>query len=308
MNPLSDKYYVTEYIENNHPSFLLIPFRSEDIFINREINRQGANNVRRLLQQRHPNKHITITSGARRSLALALQQINKKKGVANNVNIKTTSDNFYISGCVTKTIEQTNTWAREAIDTDDIKLVNHEFGFSDNSVLQAKNALLIEDCAFSFNSKLEDGSLCGSKGTYSLYSFSKFFPIQLGGYLVSDEPIENDENPEMLKYVENVVGHYFQNIEEWSAVRLKNHQYYNEVFSELGCTPVFEANDKNIPGVYLFNLPKGVDGQKLKEYYWSRGVQSSVFYGRDAFFLPLNHFTSFSHIDFFADLFYAFER
>lgn len=308
MYPISDKYHLTEYFENNHPSFLLIPFRKADIYRNADIFKNNSFDLKELLSSRHPGKYITITSGARRSLSLVLNRINDLTEKTQNICIKTTSDNFYISGCVTKTIESSTTWSRTARTPNDILLINHEFGFADNRVLEIDKDTFIEDCAYSFASKLIDGSLCGSKATYSLYSFSKYFPIQAGGYLVSEEPIENDENPEFLKYIQNVVGYYYDKVEEWSEKRLEIHEYYNKVFSKFGCKSLFETNENNIPGVFLFNLPEEIDAAALKDYYWKRGVQCSVFYGKQAFYLPLNQFTSVDEVDFFANLFNIFVK
>ncbi len=287
---------------------MIIPFRADDIFQNAEIHRKYSFDLKGMMEERYPGKKVLITSGARRALYLALEQYHKDHSSSLSVKIQTTSDNFYISSCVTKTIEIKNKWHRDVAEPEDVLVANHEFGYPDNRLLEENTdaEYLIEDCAFAFNSKFSNNSRCGSIGKYALMSFSKFFPVQIGGCLISGQELHNDEDAEMIRYVENVVGYYFSKIEEWTEVRKARKEYFNQVFTQLGCSPFYENYNGSVPGVYLFRLPKGVDKQKLKEFYWERGIQCSAFYGQEAFFLPLNQFTTTSHIDFFGDIFQSY--
>lgn len=300
--------FLVDHLENNHPSFLIIPFGKEDISKNALLNRKYNFDLKAKLQERFPNKFITITTGARKSLDLILNHYRDKVKRPLKVDIKTTSDNFYISSCVTSTIEKSDKWHREVSLDFDLCLRNHEFGYMDNRILNSKLCLenVIEDCAFAFNSNYNTGVKAGSIAPYSIFSFSKFFPIQFGGFLVSDDPIENDEDPTFLAYVENVVGYYFDRIEEWSEARTKIRDYYNSIFKECGCSSFFPSTKNDIPGVFLFNLPEGVNPIILKKYYWERGVQCSVFYGKQAFFLPLHQFTNRLQVEYFAEIFKSF--
>lgn len=184
----------------------------------------------------------------------------------------------------------------------DILLANHEFGYTDNRLLSKNGINLIEDCAFAFASRFENEKYCGTVAPYSIFSFSKFFPIQIGGFLLSDKPIDYKEDLAIEKYINNVVGYYFNEIEEWTKQRLSIYNYYSEVFRQLNCKNYFSNSEYDVPGVYLFRLPDSIDTQLLKEYYQQRGVQCSVFYKEQAFYLPLHQFTKKWHIDFFAEL------
>ena len=305
----SNKFYVTDHIEYNHPEFLIIPMRNSDIFNNAELNRKHNLNLVRMLQNRYPNKHVTITTGARQSLNLIMKHISSNMKDKLDVRIQTTSDNTYISSCVTSTIEKNaNRWNREINKKNDVLLINHEFGYADNRLLNDSfsEKEIIEDCAYSFNSKYNNGENCGTKSPFAIFSLSKFFPIQFGGFLLSDVPIENNEDSRMLEYVENVCGFYFSSIEKWSDYRNSIKLYYNEVFKELGCNSYFDFNTNDVPGVYLFKLPASIKQKELKEFYNKRGVQCSIFYGSDGFFLPLNQYTTRNEVDYFADLFHHF--
>lgn len=302
---ITSQSFISKHIDNNHPAFLIIPFRIEDIYINAELNRKYNFDLQRKFQERYPSKYITITSSARKALELVLHQ---KSGNNQEICIQTTSDNFYISGCVTKTIEQKGSWHRSRKDKYDILLVNHEFGYADNRALLFKEDFWIEDCAFSFNSRYSNGIRCGALAPYSLFSLSKFFPIQAGGVLVSNKPMESNEDVDTLNYINNVVGYYFDKIEQWSEARRLMYQYYCKVFNQIGCQGYFPTTHNDVPGVFLFRTPENMDLVALKEYYWKRGIQCSVFYREQAFYLPLNQFTEEWHVDYFADLFVNFTK
>jgi len=306
---ISKNSYLLSFTENNHPSFLLIPFRNEDIFNNSQINTKYNFNLVKMLQDRYPDKYVTLTSSGRHALKLVLEDIMNKIKYS-EVSIKTTSDKKYISSCVTDMIEKLNLrWTRKHHNSHKVSLFNHEFGYVDESLNNRnhKNSFNIEDCAFSFDSKYNDNSLCGTKSQYAIFSLSKFFPIQIGGFLLSDTPIDNKlDDPKTIRYISNVVGYYFNMIDEWSESRLILKQYYIETFGNLNIKNYFEYNSNDVPGVFLFQVGENVNLPLLKKYFWKRGVQCSVFYGENAFFLPLNQFTTKRHIDYYYELYLNF--
>lgn len=302
---ISENSFLTDYTENNHPAFLIIPFRTEDILRNAELSRRYTFDLKGKLEELYPGKYITLTSNGRKALELALEQ-NPQKSNNQNIFIQTTSDNLYISSCVTKVIEKKNSWHRRKDGDCDSILINHEFGYTDGRAQRISKNFWIEDCAFSFNSKYDNGERCGSYGSCSVFSFSKFFPIQFGGFLTSNHPVKYLEDRQIIKYVSNVVGFYLNEIEHWSTYRREIYNYYMEVFSQLGCSQYLKLRPNDVPGVFLFRTPIDLNLQLLKEYYWKRGIQCSVFYGEQAFYLPLNQFTEKKHIDYFADIFNLF--
>lgn len=307
---ISSNYRLVKQIENNHPSFLIIPFEKEDIFNNETICKKYSFDLKKKLQDRYPNKYITITSSGRKALKLILNHLNEKKK-NDDVTILTTSGNKYISSCLTDTISNLKlNWNRKVNEETDIIIHNHEFGYVNNkitSIPKEINSNLIEDCAFSFASKYSDGNLCGNFAPYAIFSFPKFFPIQVGGFLISDEKIDNNEDdPNVINYINNVIGYYFENIEKWTQYRLELKKYYNEVFKQKNMNSYYEYNNNHIPGVFLFNINHDINLQELKEYYWKRGIQCSVFYGKNAFYLPLNQKIKRKHVDYFYELFLEF--
>lgn len=294
--------YIIDEVTNNHPNFLIIPTRKEDIVKNASIASNYDFDLISLLQKRYPNKYVTLTKSAKDALKLVYENTKEYNGNENgNTIIKTTSNNFYISGCVTKTIELYQNWTRNKDANSDYQLFNHEFGYADNSIVDYdSDKIVIEDCAYSFNSRLHNNKLCGTMSNYSIFSLSKFFPIQIGGFLLSETPVHYYMEKEIEQYISNVVGYYFDEIENWSLKRRDIFHYYCSVFSDLGIKPFFRLTENSVPGVFLFTAPKEIDLSSLKRYYWARGVQCSVFYGEQAFYLPLNQFTEKAHVDYFA--------
>ncbi len=283
--------YITRYIENNHPGIMIIPFIENDIYKNAQLPQVAHQVLYEKIEKRYPNREITITISGREALRLVLNDIGIKN-MNDEVAIFTTSGNFYISSCVTDTIELSSKWIREKI-TAKTKaiLVNHEFGYPFENIekLAEYGLPIIEDCAFSFNSKFDNGSLTGSKGDYAIFSFSKYFPIQLGGFALSKANITSfDIAPTELNYIHSAITYNWNNVSQIAKVRRQNYLDYLEEFADLKIAPIFDLTDNITPGVFLFSFKNGIDYRKLKQQLWKRGIQCSVFYGRDGFFLPIH--------------------
>ena len=65
--------------------------------------------------------------------------------------------------------------------------------------------------------------------------------------------------------------------------------YGIEQFIKLGFVERFERNTLTVPSAMMLNN-NGIikDLSALKTHLWNHGIQSSVFYGEDSFFIP-NH-------------------
>ena len=140
----------------------------------------------------------------------------------------------------------------------------------------------------------------------SVYSFPKFFPIQIGGLLVSNVKTAIKKsilNREEEHYIENVVSHHLTNETELLQKRKAIFDYAQEQFSNLGFTLRFKTKEKVIPSVLLLNNNTIIkDLNAFKQFLANNGVQSSIFYGEDAFFLPNHHSLTHKDIDYFISL------
>ncbi|MBE0655948.1 MAG: DegT/DnrJ/EryC1/StrS family aminotransferase, partial [Bacteroidales bacterium] len=208
--------------------------------------------------------------------------------------ILTTSGNFYISSCVTKEIEKFCKWSREFVPESRIIFVNHEFGYPFPDLIKLKefNLPIIEDCAGAFFSIDKDKTI-GEVGDFVIYSLPKMFPLQVGGLLVTKQIVEEGSNstldPFMLQYIKNVLSEYMSERDEIVRKRIENYLILKESFLSLGFREQFPLDDCIVPNVFMFRTNNsGINLPELKKYFWAHGIQCSVFYGEEAFFIPVH--------------------
>ena len=290
------------------PSYRISPFKTDDVGRNASmVDDDFAVNY---FNKRFGKEKWQYTYSGKDAIKCALMNYGLK---ANDlVTILTTSQNFYISSCVTKEIESFCRWNRELVPETKVIFVNHEFGYPypDMEKLVATGLPIIEDCCTTFFSQDELGAV-GQYGDFSVYSFPKFFPIQIGGLLVNNtnyavnRSVALSEHEE--KHIRNAMSHYLKIDSSILKARKENWDYAIDRFSKLGLTPRFDENSKTIPSVLLLRN-NGIikDLNKLKSFISSHGIQNSVFYGEDAFFIPIHQNLSTSDLDYFYEVIFAF--
>lgn len=245
------------------------------------------------------DKCISLHKKARHAITVALQDLHLQK--EDVVTILTTSGNFYVSGCVTKAIEAVCRWNREVTSETKAILVIHEFGYPYKGLCDLKNYGLpiIEDCAYAFFSKDEE---IGAVGDYVIYSLPKAFNMQMGGVMISRNQIDNGVSQEERAYI---LSHLSAELPYRDAIihqRIENHNYLAEALASLGIQPFFELADGVVPGVFMFRWRDDIDYPALKEFMQWNGVESSVFYGQHAFFIPVHHNLSKNELDYMIKL------
>lgn len=285
------------------PCYRISPFTTEHIARNTELatNDFAVN----YFNKKFGKDNWQYTYNGREAIQLALETYHLAP--TDLVTILTTSNNFYISSCVTKEIETFCRWNREIVPETKLILVNHEFGypFTDMEKLVATGLPIVEDCCTTFFSQ-DANEKIGQYGDFSVYSFPKFFPIQIGGLLVSNvkKAIKKSIlNREEDHYIENVVSYHLTNETELLQKRKAIFDYAQAQFSNLGFTLRFKTKEKVIPSVLLLNNNTIIkDLNAFKQFLANNGVQSSIFYGEDAFFLPNHHSLTHKDIDYFISL------
>jgi len=209
------------------------------------------------------------------------------------VTILTTTANVYIAKCVTDQISKVCKWSRKIEENTKILLVNHEFGYPYPEIekLKEHGLPIIEDCAASFFSFDTNNSI-GRTGDFAIYSFPKIFPIQIGGLLVSniDSGYKDDFIDEAKKgYIQKVLSYYISKKVSLIKKRLKNYRKIKKKISELGLEERFKLKDGIVPSVYMFRKgDRDIDLSKLKVYVWDHGIQCSLLYQEDTFFVPVH--------------------
>ncbi|MGV9003547.1 DegT/DnrJ/EryC1/StrS family aminotransferase [Flavobacterium sp.] len=280
------------------PTYRMSPFTTAAITENNHLpNNEFANNY---FDKRFGNANWKFTSNGRQGIEEALKTY--KLSSSDVVTVLTTSQNLYISSCVTKTIEKFCQWNRKITSETKVILVNHEFGFpyQDMESLLKLNIPIIEDCCTTFFSQDKENKI-GHYGDFSVYSFPKMFPIQVGGILVSNKIIFDatklvDSN--LKNYLLKVISFHLENKDELLKKRAENYKYASSKFREVGFELRFETNDFIIPyALVLKNNQIVKDLNLLKSFLNENGIQNSVFYGEDAFFIPNHQNLSFTDID-----------
>jgi DegT/DnrJ/EryC1/StrS aminotransferase family len=287
------------------PSYRISPFRTADISFNKELEYKGEYNI---FQHKFDERKWGYTSCGKEAINLALASLNlSKEGM---ISIMTTSGNSYISGCVTREIEKFCRWEVNKVSVDsDAIFVIHEFGYPyrDINKLLDYNLPIIEDACHSLMAG-SDNQPVGKVGDFCIYSLPKFFPIQFGGILTVKSKYSKlieklySPNDEEFFYI-NKVLYQFRNMKLIINKRFENYKIISEIFQKFDCTPYFELKEGDLPSVFLFRFKnRHIDLEKLKQYVWKQGIECSVFYGEDAFFLPLNHRLTKADLHYFGNV------
>ena len=224
------------------------------------------------------------------------------------VTIFTTTGNHYISHVVTEAIEVYCKWSRKIEKNTKIILVNHEFGYPYEGIENIKQygVPIIEDTAYSFFSKDMNNKI-ETVGDFVIQSFSKSFPVQIGGMLISNSDKEIPEPDGMddvkIRYIKNVLSYYIKQKDKMCERTRNNYLHLAELFKSLGFSERFERSDKTVPCVFMFTMGyRKINLPELKEHFNSYGISSSVFYGEDTYFLPTHHALNEHDIEYFYEV------
>lgn len=251
-------------------------------------------NVDKYFESRFGNKYV-ICPKARIAIEIVLKQLNLKENDV--VTILTTTGNSYISGCVTKAIDKVCKWSREFCAETKAIFVNHEFGYSFEGLSDLKkyNLPIIEDCAHSFFTTSPD---IGTVGNYVIYSLPKAFSTQLGSIIVYKDSLDYQTPQEISTYVKSALEPQIVHIPEFIAKRFENYQYYLDKLCVLGVEPYFTLKNGDVPGAFMFKWNKSVDLLALKKHLNANGIDSSKYFGQEAYFVPVHHNISKCELDY----------
>jgi len=290
------------------PAYRIGPFQTRDLSVNHRLPESDL--IDDYFRARFGEREYIYTINGRKAINLALSHYELKAGDV--VTILTTSNNFYISGCVTAEIEKFCSWSRKMEENTRVLFVNHEFGYpyKDIAELKAYNLPIIEDCAGTFFSQDSTDSV-GNTGDFVIYSFPKMFPLQIGGILLNNLGHKLDPGTgitgEELRHVKNVLSSSIGNRDSIINQRLDNYRYLREKFANLGFQERFGLEEKIVPAVFMFSTKgRQIDLPELKKYFYAHGVQCSVFYGEEAFFIPAHQALSRDDMDFFYEIMKSF--
>ena len=288
------------------PTYRIGTFVTQSISRNFGLSIDFAENAVNYFNNRFGENNWLLTRNGREAIAIAMEKLALSKD--SFTTILTPSNNFYISGCVTSTLQNYSNWNREKSSKTVAYLVNHEFGYiyPEMNKLVKEGLPIIEDCCTTFFSQ-DESQMVGRYGDFSIYSFPKFFSIQIGGLLVGNEIALQMNytnkvtlNIEEKEHILKVVGYELTQKDEILAKRRELFEYATKSFEKLGFSLRFPNCVGTIPSVLLLHN-NGIikDLNKHKEHLNLHGIQNSVFYGEDAFFIPNHNMLSIQDIDYF---------
>ena len=290
------------------PAYRISPFRTDDIGGNKSL--PNSSFIDNYFKNRFEGSNYYYTHNGRQAINIALSFYSLTDNDV--VTILTTSGNFYISSCVTNEIEKFCKWSREILPETKVLFVNHEFGYPYPELRKLKllNLPIIEDCAGSFFSEDNEKTI-GRTGDFVIYSFPKMFPLQVGGLLVSASHIHHKYSGQiqagMLRYIKNVLSEYIGRKDQIISKRIKNYTELRGRFEESGLSERFKLEKGIVPGVFMFRTGNhNINLPELKKHFWAHGIQSSVFYGEDAFFIPVHQALTEFDLDYFYEVMKVF--
>ena len=289
------------------PSYRISPFHTEDIAHNLQLPQSRV--AQAALTRRFEGRSWCFTECGKVGIALALEALALKP--SDCVTILTTSGNKYISACVTREIEKVCTWSRTLQSNTSALFVNHEFGYPyrDLSNLRRHGLPIIEDACHSYLADTPNNEM-GQVGDFTVFSLPKIFPLQIGGIVVFDRQYALQGNVQcggaLESYLTAVLSHYMPQLNTIRAQRIDNQRQLANRFATLGCHVRFELLANDVPGVFMFTVPEGIDLAAMKLYGWAHGIECSVFYGERAFFIPVHQRLREADLDYFFTVFSTF--
>lgn len=149
------------------------------------------------------------------------------------VTILTTSQEQYVSICVSVTAFNQASISRVMTDRTRVVIVIHEFGYIDTTLPEriadwrSRGILVVEDCAFVAGVRVGSGWV-GDYGDAALFSLPKIIPATAGGLLRTREPFELPPMTEAARVAtaENkaVAEANLPYVDRFNALRLERHE------------------------------------------------------------------------------------
>jgi hypothetical protein len=288
------------------PSYRISPFMTGSIAFNNSL--PVDNSADEYFKARFKGSEYIYTISGRNAINLALSSCDLQW--QDVVTILTATGNLYISKCVTNEIEKFCKWSRHIEKETKLIFVNHEFGYPYNDIhdLKKYGVPIIEDCAHSFFLSERYPGI-GTTGDYVVYSFPKMFPLQIGGLLVCNNGLRLKSSfcTDELQYIKNSLSYWIKKEYEIIKKRLDNYKFLATCLEEIGLTERFDIDERIVPGVFMFKC-SGIllELHDLKNYLYLHGIQCSVFYGEDSFFIPVHQGLEENDILYFAEVIKSF--
>lgn len=192
------------------------------------------------------NRDYIITHSGKEAIKLLMNRFAFTRD--DEIFITTSTDTSYVSTCVSATIFNFSKISRVLTDKTKMIYVIHTFAFPHpdlyklRKIADERNILLVEDCAFAFDSSMADGAMLGSIGDFAIYSLPKIIPIERGGILSFKEH-KGLRQHSIDTEIEKNLQSWIPKLHELKNKRQKNYNYlYENIQAETIYGPLNNEN------------------------------------------------------------------
>jgi len=266
------------------------------------VNDQGL----RIIEGLFVDSHWIFVESGRSAIELAIHDLRLTN--SDEVWIRTSSGNSYVSRCVTDTISRFCGWSMSQSSKTKAVYIIHEFG-RDSRVLLDNVAELglpvIEDAAYGLLTAMS-ARWKFDRADYTIFSFPKAFEMQFGGVLVSPRRLIKGLDSELVEAAARAATNWITSYVEISRIRRSNFQTLNQTLGPLGCGARFELGDNEVPGAFICNIDSNTNLPQLKDFLNLHGCESTIFYGEQACILPVHQNIGVDQIEYIGDLLHFF--
>ncbi len=192
-------------------------------------------------------------------------------------------------------------------------MVIHEFGYPYKDLIKLKDECrqskipIIENCAWTYGTKIDDKHEVGTIGDFAIYSLPKILPLQYGGILkgisISDKEIMEKyhvlDSPKNELIISQLVK-YMPKINYYNRKRRNNWFYLSKFFSKKGFETLGDLQEGVYPAAIIV---KAKDYQKLYERYLDFGVETARYYHEESIILPIHQNITKNQLDYLCAIF-----
>ena len=280
------------------PKISLCPFSFESRKKFDRFNKTGLNIMSDLFQ----GHEWGFVESGKFAISVALSKLSLLKD--DEIWIITSSGNNYVSRCVTEEISKFCNWSMQKSGKTRAAYVIHEFGRDSRQLVESlvgTGMPVIEDAAYGLLTALKSDWTFG-QADFTIFSFPKAFEMQSGGILVGSKTSKSEIDTELVQSISRAASNWIVDYQGISLVRQDNHKALTRNVCYLGLKPSYSLSSKEVPGIFMFDVPEKVDLNEIKIFFNSHGCESTVFYGHRAYVIPVHQNIGVKQIEYFVEL------
>jgi hypothetical protein len=157
---------------------------------------------------------------------------------------------------------------------------------------------IINDFAYSFLG-LNQSSRHDFSAEMNFTSLPKAFDINYGGIMSVPQGITSTPTNSFDFWPHGLLDAFSADgLMKNAESRVSNLQYYLDALSHWGVNAYWDDTYQGVPSVAMLEVDFATDLTLLKSFLNRHGIESSVFFGRQAFFVPVHQSLSASELDY----------